>query len=86
MSDYKIVPDSLRDREEVRQGRAPESPLSKDLLAGKTVFIPGKGKGFGSAYKLASNRGLKAHTKRTTINGERGTLVWFEERAESEVR
>lgn len=74
MSKFRIVPDILRNRE--TQGRAPVSELSKTLLRGNTVFITEK-RTFGSLYNLAKHHGKQAKTKRTVLNGEEGTLVWF---------
>lgn len=79
MSDFKIVPDVLRERKPLRRGRPPEKPLTKALLSGQTVFIPGPKKGWGNLYTLAKNHGMKARTQTTDINGEIGTLVWFED-------
>jgi len=75
---FKIVPDALREREPLVRGRIPKNPLSKALLNGQTVFITGPSKTWGSLYTLAVNHGKKAKTKRTIINGEEGTLAWFE--------
>jgi len=79
MNEFRIVPDVLREREPVKRGRTPNSPLAKALLAGKTVFITEDRKTWGNLYKLASNHGMRARTKRTTINGDIGTLAWFED-------
>lgn len=78
MTAFREVPDVLREREPVRRGRTAKSPLAKALLAGKTVFITEDRKTWGNLYKLASNHGMRARTKRTIINGEEGTLAWFE--------
>jgi hypothetical protein len=77
MTEFRIVPDVLREREPVRRGRTPRSPLSKALLSGKTVLI--KGGRVGNLYKLASNHNMRAKTKKTILNEETGTLAWFEE-------
>jgi hypothetical protein len=79
MTGFRIVPDSLREREPVRRGRSPTSPLAKALLAGSTVFIPGPKKTWGNLYTLAKNHNKKARTKTTLINGDAGILVWFED-------
>lgn len=79
MSDFRVVPDNLRERDPIRRGRPPVSPLARALLSGQTVFISGDKKGWGNLYKLAKNNGKKARTKSTEINNERGTLVWFED-------
>ena len=78
MTDFRVVPDVLREREPVKRGRSPTSPLAKSLLAGKTVFITTDRKAWGNLYKLASNHNMRARTKRTIINNEIGTLAWFE--------
>lgn len=83
MTDFRIVPNVLRERETVRRGRMPSSPLAKALLAGKTVFITEDRKAWGNLYKLASNHNLRARTKRTLINGEMGTLAWFEPKTDN---
>ena len=77
MTQFRIVPDNLRDREPLVRGRIPRNPLSKALLNGQTVFITGKKLTWGSLYTLAMNHGRKAKTQRTIINGEEGTLAWF---------
>lgn len=77
MTQFRIVPDNLRDREPLVRGRIPRNPLSKALLNGQTVFITGKKQTWGSLYTLARNHGRKAKTQRTIINGEEGTLAWF---------
>lgn len=79
MSDWRIVPDNLREREPIRRGRAPKNELSRKLLNGSTVFVPGQTKTFGSLYTLAKNHNKKCITQRTEINGEQGTLVWFDD-------
>lgn len=79
MTQFRVVPDALREREPVRRGRALTNPLAIALLAGKTVFITEDRKAWGNLYKLASNHGKRARTKRTTVNGETGTLAWFED-------
>jgi len=78
MTEFRVVPDVLREREPVKRGRSPTSPLAKSLLAGKTVFITTDRKAWGNLYKLASNHNMRARTKRTIINGDIGTLAWFE--------
>lgn len=77
MTDFRIVPDVMREREPLIKGKAPVSDLSKALLRGSTVFIPGAIKTWGSLYALAKNHGKYAKTKRVLINNEEGTLVWF---------
>lgn len=79
MTDFRVVPDVLREREPVRRGRTPKSPLAKALLSGKTVFIEGDKKAWGNLYKLAKNHGKRAKTKRTSLNGDIGVLAWFED-------
>ncbi len=79
MKTYRIVPDSLREREPIRRGRPPISPLTRDLLAGLTVFQTGPKKTWGNLYTLAKNHGRKCRTKSTIINEEEGTLIWFED-------
>jgi hypothetical protein len=76
---FRVVPDNLREREPIRRGRPPTSPLSEALLMGKTVFIPGAKKTWGNLYTLAKNNDKKARTKFTVINDVEGTLVWFED-------
>ena len=76
MTNFRIVPDVLRERESL--GKAPKSELSKALLRGSTVFIPGaERRTWGSLYNLAHHHNKIAKTKRTILNGEEGTLVWF---------
>lgn len=78
MPDFRVVPDNMRERDPIRRGHAPVSPLAQALLKGQTVFYPGEKKGWGNLYKLAKNNGKKARTKSTMINAEHGTLIWFE--------
>lgn len=79
MTQFRVVPDVLREREPIRRGRPPATPLAQALLKGQTVFVPGAKKGWGNIYKLAKNNGKKARTKSTDVNGEVGTLIWFED-------
>jgi hypothetical protein len=79
MTDFRIVPDELREREPIVKGREPKSKLSKALLNGGTFFVSGQRKTWGSLYNLAKNHNKIAHVKRTEINGEEGTLIWFED-------
>lgn len=79
MPEFRVVPDALRERDPIRRGRPPASPVARALLSGQTLFFSGDKKGFGNLYKLATNNNKKARTKSTEINGERGTLVWFED-------
>lgn len=79
MTTFRVVPDSLREREPLLRGRVPKNPLSKALLNGQTVFITGPKQTWGSLYTLASNHNKRAKTKRTVVNGEEGTLAWFED-------
>lgn len=79
MTEFRVVPDSLRERDPIRKGRPPTSPLTQALLEGQTVFIPGAKKTWGNIYTLAKNHNKKARTKHTEINGEEGTLIWFED-------
>jgi hypothetical protein len=81
MVSFRSVPDEMREREPIVRGREPKSELSKALLAGGTYFIPGARKTWGSIYNLARNHNKVAHVKRTVINGESGTLIWFESEA-----
>jgi len=78
MTEFRVVPDNLREREPVRRGRPPVTPLAQALLKGQTVFIVSEKKGWGNLYKLAKNNGRRARTKSTIINDEVGTLIWFE--------
>ena len=80
MTTFKVVPDVLREREPLVRGRIPRNPLSKALLNGQTVFIPGRKQTWGSLYTLAKNHNKQCKTKRTVINEEAGTLAWFEDR------
>jgi hypothetical protein len=77
--DWRIVPDSLRDREPIRRGKPPSSDLSIQILAGKTVFVKEGKNTFGSIYNLAKSHNKRARTKKTTINDQIGTLVWLED-------
>lgn len=79
MTDFRPVPDDLREREPITKGREPKSKLSRALLSGGTFFVPGDRKTWGSIYSLAKNHNKTAHVKRTDINGEVGTLLWFED-------
>lgn len=76
---WRPVPDSLREREPIRKGRAPKSKLSRALLSGSTIFVVGQNKTFGSLYTLAKNHNKVCKTQRTELNDEYGTLVWFED-------
>jgi hypothetical protein len=82
---FRIVPDSLRLREPLYKGRPPTSDLTKALLNGSTVFIPGPKKTWGNLYTLAKNHNMRAKTKTTVINEEAGVLVWFEKVADDNV-
>lgn len=84
MTAFKIVPDSLRERQPLTRGRIPISPLSKGLLNGQTVFITGPKKTWGSLYTLAKNHNKRCKTQRQIINGEEGTLVWFLEKEDAQ--
>lgn len=84
MTNFKVVPDVLREREPLVRGRIPRNPLSKSLLNGQTVFITGKKQTWGSLYTLAKNHNQQCKTKRTTINGDEGTLCWFAARVIAE--
>lgn len=75
---FKIVADNLREREPLTRGRTPTNELSIKLLEGRTVFIEGHRKTFGSVYSLAKSHGKKAHTQKIDLNGVIGVLVWFE--------
>lgn len=77
---YRIVPDNLRLRKPVRRGRSVRNQKSKDLLAGRTLFeVPLDPKNtWGHYYKLASNHHMKCTTQITELNGETGTLIWFD--------
>lgn len=77
MTDFRIVPDVLREREPLVKGKGPVSDLSRALLRGSTIFISGPAKTWGSLYSLAKNHGKYAKTKRVIVNDEEGTLVWF---------
>lgn len=79
MSTFRIVPDAMREREPLVRGRIPNNPMSKALLAGQTVFITGPKRTWGSLYTLAKNHNKRARTKRTVVNGDEGTLAWFED-------
>lgn len=79
MTDFRIVPDEMREREPIVKGREPKSKLSRALLNSQTVFVPGERKTWGSIYTLAKNHNKVAHVKRTIVNTEEGTLLWFEE-------
>ena len=79
MSDWRLVPDSLREREPIRRGRTPKNPRSRALLNGSTIFVAGPNKTFGSLYNLAKNHNKKCKTQRTIFNKEEGTLIWFED-------
>ena len=78
MNDFRLVPDIIRNREPIAKGRKPASPLSKSLLAGKTVFVSSGKKTWGSLYRLAKNHNMKARIKYTNLNGEDGYVIWFE--------
>lgn len=74
MTDFRIVPDVLRERDPV--GKSPKTDLSRALLRGNTIFVTQR-RTFGSLYNLARNHNKIAKTKRAILNGEEGTLVWF---------
>jgi hypothetical protein len=78
MTTFRVVPDSLRERQPIVRGRTPKNPLSKALLNGQTVFITGPKKTWGSLYTLAKNHDKQCKTQRQIINNEEGTVVWFE--------
>jgi hypothetical protein len=86
MTTFQLVPDYLRE-EKITRGRIPKNALSKALLNGSTVFIPGDRKTWGSLYTLARNHDRVAKTRRIILHksggvSEEGTLVWFEESAQ----
>jgi len=80
MTEFRIVPDELREREKLTRGREPTSKLSRALLNGGTYFIPGKKRTWGSLYNLAKNHEKVCHVKRTIMNEVEGTLIWFEDK------
>jgi hypothetical protein len=79
MIEFRTVPDDLREREPIQKGREPKSKLSRALLNGGTQFVPGTRRAWGSLYNLAKNHNKVAHIKRIEINGEEGSLIWFED-------
>lgn len=85
MPEFRVVPDALRERDPVRRGRPPASPLARALLSGQTTFVPGNKKGWGNLYKLAANNNKRCRTKSTEINGEHGTLIWFDDKEDERV-
>jgi hypothetical protein len=78
MTEYRVVPDSLRELEPVGRGRKPQA-LSRDLLAGKTILLPPEKKNFGSLYTLAKKHGKRCIVKKINISGATGTRIWFED-------
>jgi len=79
MTSFRLVPDSLQNREPFVRGRIPVSPLSKALLNGSTVFVAeSKKKTWGSLYRLAQSHSKRARIKSTILNGEKGYIIWFE--------
>ncbi len=79
MIEFRRVPDVIREREPVVRGRKPSTAISKALLDDQTLFIPSPHKSLGSFYVLAKHHNKQARTHKTIINGEEGTLIWFEE-------
>lgn len=85
MHNYRIVPDSVRNRGIVTRGRRPTNKLSLDLLAGKTVHVQDtKGKTWGSIYKLAKNHNMRAHIRWEELNDEKGYTMYFLDRDKEE--
>ena len=79
MDKFRVVPDSLRNRDPVARGRKPHSLVSLALLGGQTIFLYAKkGKTWGSLYRLAKKHKMQARVRWTTINREEGYVIWFE--------
>lgn len=68
--DFTVIPDYYNEKLVL-------TDRSKALLRGRTIFVVGKNKKFGSIYTLAKNHGMKAHTQRDKYKGVEGTKVWF---------
>lgn len=78
MPNFKVVPDSFRERKPLVRGGIPRSDLSIKLLGGFTLFVPEtERKAFGSLYSLATRHNKQAHTQKDILNGEKGTTIWF---------
>lgn len=73
---FRVVPDSLWEREPHFRGRPPRSELSKALLLGQVVEVTGM-KNLGSLYSLAKRHGKKAKSQKTIVNDREVTLVRF---------
>ena len=70
--DYRVVSDDLRSRK--RTGR-PQSPMTLELLDGRTVFLPGAKQ---TSYSgLASRYGKRSNTRVVDLDGESGLLIWW---------
>ena len=78
MTEFRIVPDIVRNREPVKRGRKP-SGVSKKLLQERTVFIPTtEKKTWGNLYRLAKSHGLQAKVRwEDDYFGEQGYTIWF---------
>jgi hypothetical protein len=71
MSDFKVVPNEIR--ETLDKGDS----LVSHLLAGDTVFVPGKRNG-GAYYTYMKNRYQRRVVSRTAIvEGVKGVVVWL---------
>lgn len=80
MPEFRVVPDSFRERKPLVRGGIPRSDLSIKLLGGFTLFVPeSEGAKFGSLYSLAKRHNKIAHTRKDDLNGEKGTTIWFED-------
>ena len=78
MTNYRVVPDVLWERDPVHRGRK-LSDISQKLLDGRVVEMHGERKTWGHLYKLAQKHGKRARTKTIEVNGEIVTLIRFED-------
>ena len=74
---YQVIDDSFRTDED------PE--LTKDLLAGKTVFVPGASNNEMNVLygRFATRYQRKLRRRSDEINGKKGMVVWLDEAGSS---
>ena len=72
MTDFRVVPDDLRG---LKATGRPRSPMTLELLDGKTVFMPGAKQ---TSYSgLAARYGKRSNTRVVDLDGESGLLIWW---------
>lgn len=77
--EYKVVSNDLRETltGKSRLERNP-NPLTKELVAGNTVFIEGEDERHNTLYDAARRRGFVFRARKVELEGKVGILGWFE--------